>query len=193
MGVSSPDPGLDEAIRRTQGGDVEAFATVVLAFQRPLRTWLSRDCVPGIDPGDVAHRAFITAFTQIHDFTPGTNCFAWLCTIARNHLRDELKRLHRHRAVPIDALHGLAGLELDHASDGGEPGDERRLAALRACLGKLPALMMELVEMRYTRQAPLGEIAIALGTSLGAVKVRLHHLRGKLHDCMQARLGGLEP
>lgn len=179
------DPELDVAIRRVQAGDIEAFALIVRATQRPLRSWLSRDCVPGIDADDVAHRAFITAFNQIHDFTPGGNCFAWLCTIARNHLRDELKRIRRSRAA--GAFDQLAGIEAVEAKDGDEV-DDRRVTALRACLAKLPAAMAELVEHRYQRQVSIADLAVRLGTSLGAVRVRLHHLRRKLRDCVTARL-----
>jgi len=179
------DAELAAAIRRVQGGDVEAYAAVVRAFQRPLRSWVSRDCAPGVDADEIAHRAFITAYHQIHDFAPGGNCFAWLCAIARNHLRDELKRVRRSRAA--GALDQLAELEAIRAEEG-EVADDRRLVALRGCLEKLPAAMSELVEHRYLRQTPIAELAAQLGTSLGAVRVRLHHLRRKLQDCVTAHL-----
>jgi hypothetical protein len=39
---------VDDAIRRIQHGETEAFTTVVRAYQQPLRAWTSRWCAPGI-------------------------------------------------------------------------------------------------------------------------------------------------
>ncbi len=181
---------LAEVIRRVQAGDSEAYAEVVRTFQRPLRAWISRDCIAGIDGDDLTQRTFITAYEKIDGFTAGTNAFAWLCTIARNHLRDELKCIRRRRLAHPAALDQLAELEASAALEEDQDLDDRHLVALRACLGGLPAAMATLVEERYTHQVPLAELAERLGTSLTAVKARLHDLRRRLRACVTARLAG---
>ena len=191
MGVMPVVPSVAEvaqAIRQVQAGDIEAFSTVVRAYQHPLRAWASRWCVPGIEADDIAHRAFIVAFRGIHDFTADGNCFAWLCTITRNVLRDELKRLRRERSRFLD---GLVAIECSEAIDDltARGGDDRRIEAMRDCLQRLPLDGMELVRRHYTECEPLARIAEQQGKTLAAVKSRLHWLRGKLRDCLVAKLG----
>jgi RNA polymerase sigma-70 factor (ECF subfamily) len=180
---------VDDAIRRIQQGEAEAFTTVVRAYQQPLRAWTSRWCAPGIEADDIAHRAFIIAFRQIASYTAGGNCFAWLCAIARNVLRDEVKRLKRRPAGSPMAL-----AELDAAADDLERDDDGgRIAALRECLKRLPADGADLVQRHYAAGEPLAQCAMRLGKTLGAVKSHLHWLRGKLHDCVAAKLHAAPP
>ncbi len=180
---------VDDAIRRIQAGDTEAFTVVVRAYQQPLRAWTSRWCAPGIEADDIAHRAFIIAFRAIASYTPGGNCFAWLCAIARNVLRDEVKRIRRTPASSPMALAELdaAASDLEDDDDGG------RIDALRDCLKRLPAAGAELVQRYYAEGEPLALCATRLGKTLSGVKSYLHWLRGKLHACVAAKLGAVRP
>jgi RNA polymerase sigma-70 factor (ECF subfamily) len=189
MDPASLQLSVDDAIRRIQRGEAEAFTIVVRAYQQPLRAWTSRWCAPGIEADDIAHRAFIIAFRQIASYTAGGNCFAWLCTIARNVLRDEVKRLKRAPAGSSMALAELdaAAYDLERDDDGG------RIEALRDCLKRLPAEGADLVQRYYAAGEPLAACASRLGKTLGAVKSYLHWLRGKLHDCVSAKLATSPP
>lgn len=191
MPASSPsDPAaVTEAIRRVQAGDVEAYGVVVAAHQRALRAWVARWCAAGIDPDDIAQRAFVAGYRSLARFS-GTAILPWLCTIARRELLAELKLRRRDPARPAGSLAELAELEgaaAEHDLPSTEL-DERRSRALRTCLEQVGGDAAEVLDRRYRRGQPIAEIAAALGASLDAIKARLHWLRGKLHDCVSARL-----
>lgn len=187
-----PDDGdgllpVDEAVRRVQAGDTEAYTAIVRACQRPLRSWLSRWCIPGIDADEVAQTAFITAYRRIGDFAAGTNFFAWLCAIARNVARDELKRQRREadrsRAASVEWQ--AAWEDLDRGGD-----DAGRIQALRDCLARLSGASAELVRRYYGEQLGIEQCAQLFGKTATAIKSQLHWLRGKLRACMVARMEG---
>jgi RNA polymerase sigma-70 factor (ECF subfamily) len=187
MRAKAPEIDLASVIRRVQEGDVEAFIVVVRSYQRSLRAWASRWCVPGIEADDIVQCAFIIAFKKIHAFTADGNCFAWLCAIARNVLSDELKRLRRERSrvhndlVAVEQVAALQDLEAD-----GD--DQRRMEALRACVQQLPGTGEELVRRHYAECESLAKIAEQQCKTLAAVKARLHWLRSKLRDCLAQKL-----
>jgi RNA polymerase sigma-70 factor (ECF subfamily) len=72
--------------------------------------------------------------------------------------------------------------------EGGDDLGERRVRALRECLGSLPAELREFLEMRYSGDASIADIARRTGRSGTAVKVRLFDLRRRLRDCVDRRL-----
>ncbi|GDY14364.1 sigma-24 [Planctomycetota bacterium] len=193
MVTAGPDQAdLDDAIRRVQAGDAEAFTLLVETYQRALRTWVARYCSPGIEADEIAHRAFIAGFQSIHRFTGGA-FLPWLCAIARHELLGELKRQKRSRQRPHGTLAELAELERTSALADLEDApaadqDQRRVMALRTCLAQVQGTAAQLLDRRYRLGEGLDAIAAGLGLSLDAVKSRLHWLRGKLHACVMARL-----
>ncbi len=183
---------LDDAIRRVQAGDSEAFTVLVETYQRALRTWVARYCPPGVEADEIAHRAFISGFESIHRFTGGA-FLPWLCAIARHELLGELKRQKRSRQRPHGALAELAELERSSAmAELEDPQvadlEQQRIIALRTCLAQVRGTAAQLLDRRYRLGEDLAAIAAGLGLSLDAVKSRLHWLRGKLHACVTARL-----
>jgi RNA polymerase sigma-70 factor, ECF subfamily len=185
----SDSAAVTEAIRRVQAGDVEAYAVVVVAHQRALRAWVARWCAAGIDPDDIAQRAFVAGYRSLARFTEGA-ILPWLCTIARRELLAELKLRRRDPARPVGSLAELAELEwaaAEHDLPSAEL-DERRARVLRTCLEQVSGDAAEVLDRRYRRGQPIAEIAAALGASLDSIKARLHWLRGKLHDCVSTRL-----
>lgn len=112
-----------------------------------------------------------------------------MCAIARNVLRDEIKRVRR-----APRLSALAQVELDAADATIELDDNgTRISALRECLKQLPSEGAELVQRYYTDGQPLAVCAQAMGKSVSAVKSYLHWLRGKLQVCVSSRLGQIQP
>jgi RNA polymerase sigma-70 factor (ECF subfamily) len=183
-----PPDGLEEAIRRVQAGDAEAFASVLRAFEWLVRGWVAAKCPPGGDVDDVAQRTFIEAFKNIGRYEPGTNFKAWLLTIARYQVMAECTRLRRladyhERYVP----HALA-LELELRVMTPAPQAERRLELLRQCIAQLGATSRELLRLRYDGEHAIEEIARQLGRSPGAIKKHFFQIRRKLHDCVAASL-----
>src|SRR5436309_2098613 len=86
---------VEHAIRAVQSGSVEDYRSVVAAYQRRLRMWLTAFCPPSVEPDEIAHLAFLEAYRRIGIYRPGTDFFAWLCAFARNRVRAECEEIQR--------------------------------------------------------------------------------------------------
>lgn len=111
---------------------------------------------------------------------------AWALGIARHRLMKYYRTRHRDRLVLSEpALERLeAALERIH------PEAEERREALRVCLGRIHGRRREVLDMRYSQNAKVGEVAERYGMSASAVSVMLHRVRAALFACVQQTVGG---
>ena len=131
---------------------------------------------------DVTSETFVRAWVA-RGWIRQATVRSYLFTIARNVYRDAGRRARgQEAALSADIPDKRAGAEasLEHASD---------VQVVLAALRELDDLDRSAVLMRALDEMPYDEIAVALGLSAGAMKVRVHRARMKL---MQARtpLGG---
>ncbi|HZE97262.1 MAG TPA: sigma-70 family RNA polymerase sigma factor [Planctomycetota bacterium] len=182
------DDAVEEAIVQVRNGSVDAYETVVRAYQGRLRSVVANVCPPGIDPDEIAHLAFVEAFRKIDDYQPRTRFFAWVCTIARLIVLGELRKQRREARSRENYLGRVVGETAEAELEGGGELDEDRVRALRGCLAALPEHLREAVQLRYDRDATIESISARLGKSPGAVKVQLFDTRRKLRDCVNRKL-----
>jgi RNA polymerase sigma-70 factor (ECF subfamily) len=136
--------------------------------------------------------------TRWRDFRPGTDFRAWARAIARNLLKETLRKRSRARRdaerARLAAMDRAAGPvdEAEWESASGCARGERD--ALAHCLDQLPADVRRLVDLRYTDRWSCQRIAERLGRSLEAVYKTLSRVRFQLRDCIEARVrGGTAP
>lgn len=186
MGWTPQQPSADEidaSVRRVQAGDAEAFATVVRAYEWPLRGWIAARCPGDCDPDDIAHRVFIAAFRGIRGYRPGTDLAAWLWAIARAQLLGAITDRRRRAARDAAHLNDLLAAELARRCEEG-PEDDGRLDALIACRERLAAKDRELVDLRYRDGHAIEAIAAHFGRSAVAIRKHLFLLRRRLAECI---------
>ena len=145
---------------------------------------------------DIAQEAFVIAYRKLTMFERGTNFGAWLRTIARNLVRNELRRQGRRRVLANDVAEFLlsrADEKSTHPSVEVEQAEqhEQRVSALRECLQKLPERSRRLVQQRYFEELSLGVIAADEETNANNVSQILFRLRAALSDCIQKQLGNI--
>jgi RNA polymerase sigma-70 factor, ECF subfamily len=188
----SADAAVETAIRQVRDGDVQAFAEVVLRFERPLRAWLATHAPPGVDVDDIAQASFVAAYSRLEEYTAGTNFAAWLFTIARYQLQTETTRLRRiadyHSRYAPDLL--ACELERRTAAPAGEQDD--RLGFLKDCLEALDATRRQVLVWRYDDAIPLAEMAARSGRSVMAVKKQLWLLRRQLQECVEGKVAAAD-
>jgi RNA polymerase sigma-70 factor, ECF subfamily len=92
----------------------------------------------------------------------------------------------RERSTAAEQLATLAEVEITEAV---EDVAADRLAALRACLERLPAHTRQLIHLRYVEECPGEEIAKRLGRPINTVYVTLCRLHKSLGDCVRTTLG----
>jgi RNA polymerase sigma-70 factor (ECF subfamily) len=179
---------IDDALRRAQGGDPDAYGTVVAATQARLRAFLAGYVPQAQWVDDLAQQTFVSAYRSLGQFRVGTDFGAWLRAIAYNHLRAELERASRRRRLEKDYLLGAAELARRLERDGAA---DDSLDALRDCVKSLPPTSREIVRRRYEEEAPLAEIAGKLGRSADGLKVALFKIRAQLKTCVERKRAAL--
>jgi RNA polymerase sigma-70 factor (ECF subfamily) len=169
---------LDQALRKAQAGDPDAYGAAVAATQARLRAFIAGYVPQAAWVDDLAQQAYVSAYRSLGDFQVGTDFYAWLRQIAYNHLRAELERASRRRR-----LDALAAAELTRRLELARPGDED-LDALRDCVGRLPEASRDIVRSHYLDGVPLARIAERLGRSADGLKVSLFRIRATLRECL---------
>ena len=167
----------DDAIRRCQDGDREAFRFVVDEYGRVLygtAYMMTRDRPLS---EDLAQEALLLAWRNIASFETGTNLKAWLLRILVNRTISEQRK---KRVTQVELEEETAALSApDAVVDSAILTEERD--RIRRCLETLPFEQSQAVVLRYYADLTGLEIAATLGWREGTVRSRLHralaHLR----------------
>jgi len=138
---------------------------------------------------DLTQDTYLNAWRSWRQYTPGTNCKAWLFTICRNLRARQAARDKRMDLADTAELDSLASAAL-HASlaepdrEGGfldmpEFGD-----ALREALARLPEEFREAVVLVDVHDQSYPAVAAILGVPVGTVKSRLFRGRRLLQESL---------
>lgn len=133
---------------------------------------------------DLTQDTYLNALRAWKQYTPGTNCRAWLFTICRNLRVRNAPRAQREEPTELAELESLAAAAV-HASLG-EGGDSSFFDApdlgdaLREALKALPEEYREAVALVDVHDQSYQEAARILGTPVGTVKSRLYRGRRML-------------
>ena len=98
--------------------------------------------------------------------------------------RNEILRARRQSARSRLVFDQDLAEELADRCQALEPELERRRAALRTCLKKLPDPSRRIIDLRYAESLPVDAIAARLGRTAGSVHVILSRIRA-LAQCTQ--------
>jgi RNA polymerase sigma factor (sigma-70 family) len=168
--------------RGAQGEIVERHLPVV--YRLCLRLTRDRDRA-----ADATQEAFARALAALGTVDPESSVRAWLCAIACNLIRDSARRAKVRRVV------GAGRTEDGDALDIRDPRQQPVLDALAGAeqarlveeaLDRLEPDARAIVVLRDIEGLSYGEIAQALGLSLGTVKSRVHRARMELKDAVRA-------
>lgn len=97
----------DDLVTAAKAGDADAWRELYRAHAGRLLLWLEhrapRDAAVAAE--DVAHEAWVTAASKIHEFKGDTDLFAgWLFGISRHLLANAYRRDTRRQTVPSETL-----------------------------------------------------------------------------------------
>ncbi len=175
----SQDESDAELIRRSSLGDRRAFETLVSRHERAVFRLARAITQTNEDAEDVLQETFLSAFRSADGFRGAASVRTWLLSITRNAaIRHEI----RESRLPVTDV-SAEELRLD-AGWGSDP-EAIVIAAqqqrqLRDAVDSLPSQYREILILRDLEQISGEQVALLLGTSLGAVKSRLHRARLQL-------------
>jgi RNA polymerase sigma-70 factor (ECF subfamily) len=170
----------DELVRRTAAGDAEAFGALYRRRRPDVYRFTLHMTADGAVAEDVVQDVFMTVMQDAGRFDPDRGAVtAWLCGIAKNHLRQRLARDRRLEPLAHDEEPALeAGAEAAgalHDLIRAEQVDRLRRAVLA-----LPLRYREVVVLCDLQELSYQDAADALTCAIGTVRSRLHRGRALL-------------
>jgi len=153
-----------DLLRRFRGGEIDAFETLVRQFQGDIYAWIVRIVR---DPGiaeDLTVETLWRIYRARQQFRPDGNFAPWARRIATNLAFDHLRRKRPEPSLP--------------AEPAGPPPPDPLLQRetrekIQQAFRRLPAKLQVAAMLALVEEQPYDEIADALGTSVGAVKLRV--------------------
>ncbi|MFW5882682.1 MAG: RNA polymerase sigma factor [Planctomycetota bacterium] len=186
---SATEERLAQLLRASADGDRSAYEAFVVEIHRELRVFIAQRslCVTMTD--EVLQATLVRAFFALARYDSRRSATAWVKGIARNVLREELRRMPRgsvdaHRALQdVVARQQLGALE--------DEGVNEEAQALRECLHGLDPEVRRLLDMRYRDGQPVAGIARGTRRTEAAIAGVLRRARAALRRCLRRK--GVKP
>jgi RNA polymerase sigma-70 factor (ECF subfamily) len=175
----------NEAVR-LQSGNEDAIIPLIQRYRQPLYRFLLHMVRQPNIAEDLFQQTWLQTIERIHRYDPNRSFKVWLFAVARNLAIDHLRirqplSLDNHltdssETVFIEQLHepGPTALELLI--------DRERIDLVRKSMSELPAMLYEVLKLRFVEGMKLTEIAEFLVLPLNTVKTRLYRALEKFHQ-----------
>ena len=172
-------------VDKAQGKPREAadFSTVYAENHALVHGYLRARIFRSHDTEDLCQEVFLRTFRLLKQYDGSTPIRYWLLGIARNVLREFVRKVRRRKEVAWAEL----CLELEETVQTESPYEDI-LPLLPVCTLQLTESAREALNLRYMSGLKLQDIAERMGNSLNAVKVLMHRARQALRRCIQRHL-----
>jgi RNA polymerase sigma-70 factor (ECF subfamily) len=174
-----------ELVRRSRGGDEDAFARLVERTQSGVYNLLLRMTRDPEEAVDLTQETFLRAWRALPGFRGDARVSTWLYRIAYNVC------LNR-RVLDRTALADMAGAERVASPAHEEPAAvferKERRERLLATVDRLPPAYRLVLHLYYWGELTYDEIADVLKLPLGTVKTHLHRAKQALRDPLAAEV-----
>ncbi len=168
------EPGNRESalFERWCDGDERAFRELFEALAPTVLAIARRHGLRDAEAKDVVQQTFLGVHRARGDFRRGAPVRPWVVTIARNVVRDQLRRRYVRREDALE-LDGPIEPRIE-APEYGVPTAEGLLAWAHKALAKLPEAQRRVIELHSVEGRSFAEVAREVGCSEGAARVRAH-------------------
>ncbi len=165
---------------RVKAGDLDRMGLLFERYSRQLYGFLFHMTYQREASEDMVQHVFYKMLKYRHTFTGDGEFVAWMYQIARNTIKDEAKKnkgkMHQY---DID--------DVEHRIGGGVLADEslekkQAKQELHNAMARLSEEQRELLTLSRFQELKHQEIAQILGTTEGAVKVRVHRAMQELRN-----------
>jgi RNA polymerase sigma-70 factor, ECF subfamily len=149
--------------------DIYGFISTLLMFP----SWHDAD--------DIFQQTSLILWQKREQFDRSLDFLRWACGIARNEVRNFVRRQSPRRTVFSDELiDNLADVRLD-----AQPVLEQRRALLAQCAEKLDLTARRLLQRCYAGRSSIQAVARQFHLTPNAVYLRLRRIRRELMECIQ--------
>lgn len=172
-------------LRQVRRGDRDALEQIVFRHQGAVYGYLRARLLQPADAEDLCQEVFLRCYAGKVKFERATQLRPWLIGIARNVLREHVRRQVRSREVAWTEM----CLELDELGDAETDAHGEAMEHLPHCLDTLGPSARQAIDLRYAANLRLADIGERLHRSEGAVKLLVFRARQALKKCLDFRLG----
>ncbi len=165
---------------RIRTGDRDAFGRLIERYQRSVYGYLRVRLRQPNDAEDMTQEVFLRCYEARARFDESALIKPWLLGIARNLLREHVRKYRRRQEVAWTEL----CLELETIDPPDLAALDDQEIWLVQCLSELGPSAREAIDSHYRHERRLADIAVAQHRSEGAVKLLLHRARQALRDCL---------
>src|SRR5579863_8938091 len=183
---------LVDGLRR---GEEAAYETLILRYEQPVFSLVSRLVDNPADAGDVVQEVFLKVFRKVGSFREESSLKTWIYRIAVNEARNQRRWFGRHkkREIGLDPLPGESvgcgdWLEDPQRSPYEITLDHETRALIEDALKEVGPSFRAALVLREIEGLSYEEIAQILEISLGTVKSRILRGREALRGSLGARL-----
>jgi RNA polymerase sigma factor (sigma-70 family) len=183
----------ERLMARYAAGDMDAFQRLFSLLGPRVRGFFLRSFSDPTVADDLMQTTFLKLHRARASYQPQLPLKPWVFTIAAGVRRDELRR--RYRLPPHVGEAELENAEAEVAGDGAgaplAPGFDAgtsRADEVRAAVARLPESQRIVLHLHSYEELTFEQIALALGTSPGAVRVRASRGYERLRVALGARL-----
>ena len=173
-------------VERTVAGDQQAYALLVIKYQRRIERLIGRMVRDSALVEDIAQETFIRAYRALHQFRGDAQFYTWLYRIAVNTAKKALVDLRRNPVISENAF-ASAGDDDETSFPALEPiNDEtpetilaaKEIAAtVSAAMEALPEDLRQAIAFREIDGLSYEAIAEAMGCPIGTVRSRIFRAR----------------
>jgi RNA polymerase sigma-70 factor (ECF subfamily) len=183
-----------ELVTRFNSGDDDAFAEIVTRYRGKMYSIALSHLRNHADAEEIAQDTFIRAYRGLARFRGDSSLATWLHRIAFNLSRNRYKYYfcrRRHAMLSLDcAFEDDSGSTFSDLIASDTPTPARAASTgefsslVVSCMEKLGTHQREILNLRNAMGQSYGEIAGALGISVGTVKSRIGRAREKLRGLL---------
>jgi RNA polymerase sigma-70 factor (ECF subfamily) len=177
--------GSDEAdgalLARYRKGDRQAFAELVVRYQRPLYNaalWIVRKPE---DASDVTQIVFLRVAERLDEYDPRHKFFSWIYRIAVNESLNLLRRTGREDELDDETDHAAS----ESANPEWQLAQAQQSRRISAAMLRLKANDRMVLMLRHFSEFGYEEIAQILEVDVKTVKSRLYEARQRLRELLQ--------
>ncbi|UUO05430.1 sigma-70 family RNA polymerase sigma factor [Blastopirellula sp. J2-11] len=167
-----------------QGKDREAFTAFVSRQQGFVFGYLRSRMLEPSDAEDLCQEVFLRCFVGKVRFPENVPVRPWLLGVARNVLREHVRKVNRRKEVAWTEL----CLEIDALADNNHDDYAAVQSFLKQCLDSLGKSARDALDMHYYAQMKMSAIGAKLRRSEGAVKLLVFRARQALKNCITRKI-----
>jgi len=169
-------------LKKCLKGDSKAFEVIVSKYQELICAITYSGIADVQRSEELAHQTFINAWNKLSHLKDLSKFRPWLCSIARNNIRDFLKKSQRDIIAKAKPMENVNDISTDEPGPLESAIKKEHEAFVSNAIQQVPEQYREPLVLYYRQQQSVKQVAISLDLSEDVVKQRLQRGRKMIKE-----------